>query len=83
MSKTVTLREANQGFARYIREVEAGEEIIVTRSGTPVARISPVRQRKVLTPTQQAALERTEARMREGWPLGVEMPLNRDELHDR
>lgn len=42
MTKTLTLREANQGFARCIREVEAGEEFVITRNGTPVARLSPV-----------------------------------------
>ena len=35
--KTLTLRDANQSFARCIREVEAGEEIVITRNGTPVA----------------------------------------------
>jgi prevent-host-death family protein len=33
MAKTVTLRDANQQFARCIREVEAGEEFVVTRNG--------------------------------------------------
>jgi hypothetical protein len=31
MSKTITLREANQAFSRCVREVEAGEEITITR----------------------------------------------------
>ena len=35
MTKTVTLREANQSFARCIREVEGGEEFVITRNGTP------------------------------------------------
>jgi prevent-host-death family protein len=80
--KTLTLRDANQAFARCIREVEAGEEIIITRNGTPVARISPVRTRRVLTAEQQAALERTKRRMQEGWSIGVG-PLDRDALHAR
>lgn len=37
MSKTISLREANQGFARCIREVEAGEEFVITRNGRPAA----------------------------------------------
>ena len=41
-SKIVTLRDANQSFARCIREVEAGEEFVITRNGTPVARLTPV-----------------------------------------
>jgi prevent-host-death family protein len=46
MTKTLTLRDANQTFARCIREVEAGEEIVITRNGTPVARLSPVSKRR-------------------------------------
>jgi prevent-host-death family protein len=82
MTKTVTLREANQSFARCIREVEAGEEFVITRNGTPVARLAPVSNRRVLTPEQQAAWERTKERMEKGWELGAG-PLDRDSLHER
>jgi prevent-host-death family protein len=82
MTKTVTLREANQSFARCIREVEAGEEFVITRNGTPVARLAPVSNRRVLTPEQQAAWERMKERMEKGWELGAG-PLDRDSLHER
>jgi prevent-host-death family protein len=82
MSKVIGLREANQAFSRSIREVEAGEEYVVTRKGRPVARIVPVRQKRVLTPEQQAALARTRARMKKGWDIGAG-PLDRDALHER
>jgi prevent-host-death family protein len=82
MTKTVTLREANQSFARCIREVEAGEEFVITRNGTPVARLAPVSNRRVPTPEQQAAWERTKERMEKGWELGAG-PLDRDSLHER
>jgi prevent-host-death family protein len=49
MAKTVTLRDANQQFARCIREVEAGEEFVITRNGNPVARLVPITGRRVLT----------------------------------
>jgi len=83
MAKTITLREANQAFSRIIREVEAGEEITITRNGEPVARLVPVRGERVLTPEQQAARARARARMEEGWDLGVDHPLDRDSLHER
>jgi prevent-host-death family protein len=82
MSKTVTLREANQSFARCVREIEAGEEIVITRNGKPVARLMPVSGQRVLTPRQAAAWRRLRAAMEEGLPIGAG-PLDRDALHER
>ena len=82
MTKTVSLREANQSFARCIREVEAGEEFVITRNGTPVARLTPVSKRRILTPEQQAAWDRTLERMEKGWNIGAG-PLDRDSLYER
>jgi prevent-host-death family protein len=80
--KTMTLRDANQSFARCIREVEAGEEIVITRNGSPVARLSPISQRRVLTAEQQAALARLDAAMEKSWPIGAER-IDRDAVHER
>jgi len=82
MTKTLTLRDANQTFARCIREVESGEEIVITRNGIPVARLSPVSKRRVLTAEQQAAWEHLSAAMEKGWDIGAE-PFDRDALHER
>lgn len=82
MSKTVTLRDANQNFAKYVRQVEAGEEIVITRRGQPVVKLSPVSGKRVLTPEQEAALERTRKRLEKGWPLGIGK-IDRDSLYDR
>jgi prevent-host-death family protein len=82
MSKTVTLREANQTFARCVREVEAGEEFVITRNGKPVARLMPVGGRRVLTPQQEAAWQRLRVAMEQGWDIGAG-PLDRDALHER
>ncbi len=82
MQKTLTLRDANQSFARCVREVEAGEEFVITRNGTPVARLSPISKRRVLTPEQQAAWTRMRERMEKGLPIDAG-PLDRDSLHER
>jgi len=62
-TREITLRDANQGFARLIREVEAGEEVVITRHGRPVARLVPVRGGRTPTPEQEAAWERIRERM--------------------
>jgi prevent-host-death family protein len=82
MSKTISLREANQAFARCVRDVEAGAEYIITRNGRPVARLMPASSRRILSPVQQAARARARGRMEKGWPIGAG-PLDRDSLHER
>jgi prevent-host-death family protein len=77
MSKTITLRDANQGFSRCIRAVEAGEEFVITRNGKPVARLLPADGKRVLTPEQEAALARIAAT---SWPLNIGR-FNRNEIY--
>jgi antitoxin (DNA-binding transcriptional repressor) of toxin-antitoxin stability system len=82
MTKTVTLRDANQQFARCICEVEAGAEFVNTRNGKPIARLLPVSGRRVPTPQQEAAWQLLRAAMEEGLPISAG-PLDRDALHER
>src|SRR5258706_13444151 len=39
--REMSVREANQNFSQVIAAAEHGETIIITKNGTPVARISP------------------------------------------
>jgi prevent-host-death family protein len=43
---TVTLADAKTHLSHLLDQVEAGEEIVITRRGQPVARISPVEKPK-------------------------------------
>lgn len=38
------LREANQQFSKAIRAAKAGEAVVLTERGTPIAVIQPLRQ---------------------------------------
>jgi prevent-host-death family protein len=38
----VGIRDLKNGLSKYIDRVEAGEEVIVTDRGRPVARLSPI-----------------------------------------
>ncbi len=82
MSKTITLREANQAFSRCVREVQGGEEFVITRDGKPVARLVPISGARILTMEQEAAFARADARMAEGWTLNAS-GLDRDAAHER
>ncbi len=47
--KTATVGEIQKNFARVLREIKAGEEIIVTNRGEPVARITAIGPKKAST----------------------------------
>jgi len=49
MSRSVTIHEAKTQFSKLVRRVEEGEEIIVRRGATPVARLVPLEQPKRIT----------------------------------
>ena len=40
--KTVNIHEAKTNLSKLLARVLAGEEIIIAKAGTPVARLSPV-----------------------------------------
>jgi prevent-host-death family protein len=43
---TVTLAEAKTHLSHLLDRVEAGEEVVITRRGQPIARITPVEKPK-------------------------------------
>ncbi len=40
---TVTIQDAKTNLSKLLARVEAGEEIVIARGKTPVARLTPVR----------------------------------------
>jgi prevent-host-death family protein len=80
--KQVTAREANQQFAKILSAVEAGEEVVISKHGKPVAVMSPYRP--ALGAKRQAAIERLKALMDEPVELGAPFrTFTRDEMHER
>lgn len=51
------LREANQQFSKAIKAVKAGEEVVLTERGKPIAVLRPLRERK----SAEAAIRQLEA----------------------
>lgn len=75
----VSLREANQHLSRYVAEVEKGGEVLITRRGKPVARLTGIPDRNRMSREQRAALARLKTSAR---PLKIGR-VRRDELYDR
>jgi prevent-host-death family protein len=46
MTRTITQRELRNDSAAVLREVQAGETLVITRNGTPVAEIRPLPPRR-------------------------------------
>src|SRR5437588_11203167 len=46
MSRTITQRELRNDSGTVLREVQAGQTIIVTRNGVPVAELRPIPPRR-------------------------------------
>ena len=79
--RQVTLRQANQNFSACIAEVEAGERLILTRRGEPVAEIVPYTGKK-MDAEREAAWQEMKAIMKTGLDLGG-APFTYDERHER
>ena len=41
---TVNVHEAKSNLSRLLRQVEAGEEVVIARNGRPVARLAPIKK---------------------------------------
>lgn len=46
VNKTINQRELRNNSAAVLRQVQAGQTLIVTRNGTPVAELRPIRPRR-------------------------------------
>lgn len=46
MSRVITQRELRNDSAAILREVQAGQTIIITRNGVPVAELRPIQPRR-------------------------------------
>ncbi|MBI2823934.1 MAG: type II toxin-antitoxin system Phd/YefM family antitoxin [Planctomycetia bacterium] len=67
-SNTVGAYDAKTHFSELLERVESGEEVTITRHGTPVARLVPVKKKH--TPAERrAAIERI-IKLSEGLSLG-------------
>lgn len=80
--RQVTAREANQHFAKILSAVEAGDQVVISKRGKPVAVMSPYRP--VPDAEHQAAVDRLKAILNE--PLIASegfRTFSRDEMHER
>jgi prevent-host-death family protein len=63
MNRAITQREFRNDSARVLREVQAGETMVVTRNGVPVAELRPVPARRFVPRAAIAAAARRAPRV--------------------
>jgi prevent-host-death family protein len=80
--RTVSAREANQAFSKLLQAVVEGEEVVITRRGNPVARLTPIMEES-RDAEREAEIERIIAHFREGVDVGEPVSWMRDELYER
>jgi len=82
MSENIELADAKARLSDVIDRVEAGETIVISRNGTPVAEVRPIRQ---LTPGEAVArireIGRRVAKRNAGKPPWPEGRTLRQEMH--
>jgi prevent-host-death family protein len=87
MSTTISARDANQHFAELLAKAAAGETIIITRRGKPVATLAPYRP-EAASPERKAAWNELLAMLRGGLRSGLsddeftKWKWSRDELYN-
>jgi len=88
MSITISARDANQRFAEILGKAAAGETVIITRRGEPVAQLTSYRP-EAASPERRAAWDRLLALLNRGVTVGVtaaeirDWKFDRDEAHGR
>ena len=76
----VSVRELKAKLSRYLNDVRAGREVLVTSRGRPVARLSPAQEEAGQEPTAEELLRRLKliAGIRLGTggkPTGAKRPI--------
>lgn len=51
--RAVSIREFRNSSAAVLDAVEAGETIVITRNGTEIAEVRPIRQRRTFVPLSE------------------------------
>lgn len=70
-SMDVNIAEARNSLTRLIRAVEAGEQVVITRNGKPVAQLAP-------PPAERRNVEFGAMRNRITFSPGWDDPIDRD-----
>ncbi len=78
----ISISEAKAHLADLVRRAEAGDEVVLTRHGQPVARIAPVGTRGATPEERKASLDRLRASWTGEPTPGPDAARSQDFLYD-
>lgn len=80
--RTITAAEANRYFSKLLRDVKAGETVVVTSHGRPVATVAPPTAPASKEATRQAAIEDLLGHLSSLRPMNIPITWTRDDIYD-
>ena len=80
--REMSVREANQNFSQVIAAAERGETIVITKNGTPVAKISPQTADRASDPEWRSAFAALDKSLRSKRATGYRVgTITEDDKH--
>lgn len=80
--RTISAADANRGFSKLLRRVKAGETVVITSHGEPVARLEPAAENDAVGAAKEGAREELLAHLRSAQPLNIPITWKRDDLYE-
>lgn len=78
----IPISEAKARLADLVRRAEAGEDVVLTRHGHPVVRLTPARARRRTAQERKALLQRLRAAWKGEASPGPDAARSQDFLYD-
>ncbi|WP_375461639.1 type II toxin-antitoxin system Phd/YefM family antitoxin [uncultured Enterovirga sp.] len=82
--RTITAADANRYFSKLLRDVSAGETVVVTSHGRPVMRVVPIEREEParIEADRQKAWEEHIDHLRSQPALNIPITWTRDDIYD-
>jgi prevent-host-death family protein len=80
--RTISAADANRHFSKLLRQVKAGETVVITSHGEPVARMAPAAERDAAEAAKERARGELVAHLRSLQPMNIPITWTRDDIYE-
>ncbi len=80
--RTVSAADANRHFSKLLRQVKAGETVVITSHGEPVARLEPAAEKDAVEAERASAREELIAHLRSVQPMNIPITWTRNDIYE-